>query len=235
MNNIKFNEWQEMALKKDTEAIIRKLNSQEPVFFSICWEVFLAIGVVIIDHLFNINPEDTPAWIICAVIAILPPLIIIIIKATKWIRAIRKAQAGVYNIKRFVDCFDNQICYWVMMGDSYSRILANLQGGNQAEKVFLYQEGSYYNNKSIQALYGMKPVIDKVFSNDATEVKEKSLISFFRLQNILELIKETQQTLDGNVNSMESSFIKKQKEINDKFSREFEDFIKDVNANFSAS
>lgn len=29
MKSIKFNDWQEMALKKDTETIIKKLNKQE--------------------------------------------------------------------------------------------------------------------------------------------------------------------------------------------------------------
>ena len=232
MDNIKVNEWQEMALKKDTEAIIRKLNSQEPVIFSLCWEVFFAIGAIIIDHLFDVETVSTSVWVICAVIAILPPFITIVIKVTKWIYTIKRAQAGMYNIKRFVDCFDNKICYWVMMGDSYSRILEKLQDGSQAEKVFLFQEGSYYNNKSIQALYGMKPVIDKVFSNDSKEVKEKGLISLSRLKNLLALIEKNQKSLDEEVNNIENQLIAEQIKINEEFLKERKEFIKDIDANF---
>ena len=49
VDRIKFNDWQEMALKKDTESIIKKLNSQEPIFFSLCWEIVLAMGAIIVD------------------------------------------------------------------------------------------------------------------------------------------------------------------------------------------
>lgn len=45
-----------------------------------------------------------------------------------------------------------------------------------AEKEFLYREGCYYNNKSMQALYSMKSNFDRIFSSDIDLVKRKKLI-----------------------------------------------------------
>lgn len=55
MKNIKFNDWQEMALKKDMETIIKKLNKQEFTTLTLCWESILAFGAIIADHLFDIH------------------------------------------------------------------------------------------------------------------------------------------------------------------------------------
>ena len=53
MKKVNFSDWQEMALKKDIEQIKKKLTSQEPILFSLCWELVLALGSIITDHLFD--------------------------------------------------------------------------------------------------------------------------------------------------------------------------------------
>lgn len=233
MNNIKFNDWQEMALKKDTEAIIKKLNSQEPIVFSLCWEIVLAVGAIIVDHLFDTSEICIYVWIFCASLAIIPPLLIIIVKTTKWIIAIKRAKSGIYSTRNFIDTFDNQICYWVMMCNSYSRILASLPSNQIAERVFLYQEGCYYNNKSIQTLYGMKPVVDKIFSNDSKKVLENNMVATYRLLNILEMIKQHQTNLDMSIEDISSNdLIAKQKQINIAFRDKLVPFIIDINTLF---
>ena len=233
MNNIKFNDWQEMALKKDTEAIIKKLSSQEPIFFSLCWEIVLAIGAIIVDHLFDTEAVSVHVWIICVVLAVLPPLVILVVKITKWVIVIRQVQAGKYNVRSFVDTFDNQICYWVMMSNSYSRILSDSASRQKTERIFLYQEGSYYNNKSIQALYSMKPVIDKVFSNDSKTIIENNIVAVYRLLNILEMIHQHQATLDKCIEDIKSDdLIVEQQRINSAVQERITQFIDDINAVF---
>lgn len=234
MNSIKFTDWQEMALKKDTEAIIKKLNAQEPVFLSLCWEIVLAIGVIIVDHLFDGENINIAVWITCVIIAVTPPVVIIVIKFARWLSSLRNARNGKYNVRRFVDCFDNQICYCVMMCNSYSRILASLPEDALTDRVFIYQEGCYYNNKSIHLLYQMKPVIDKVFSAHPCEVIGKNIIDLYRLSAILEMMAVNQRLLQKSISDIRSNpYIATQIEINESFSEKIEAFIADINQQFS--
>ena len=233
MNSIKFNDWQDMALKKDTEAIIKKLNSQEPIFFSLCWEIVLAIGAIIVDHLFDTEKVSIYIWILCVIIAVVPPSIILICKIRRWIIAIKRAKAGKYNIRAFVDSFDNQICYWVMMCTSYSRILANSQDTSVSQRIFLYQEGSYYLNKSIHALEAMRPVIDKVFSLDSRQIIDDNLVAVYRLQNILELIRLQRNELNSKTADLgNNELMQEQIKINDTFDERMLEFTRYVNAEF---
>lgn len=78
----------------------------------------------------------------------------------------------------------------------------------------------------------MKPVIDKVFSNDSKEVKEKGLISLSRLKNLLALIEKNQKSLDEEVSNIEHQLIAEQIKINEEFLKERKEFIKDIDANF---
>lgn len=233
MNNIKFNDWQEMALKKDTEAIIKKLNTQEPIIFSMCWEIVIAVGAIIVDHLFDTEEINIQIWIICVALAVVPPLVIILVKTLKWVISIKKVKAGVYNIRPFIDTFDNQICYWVMMCDSYSRLISTIPAQKKNERIFLYQEGCYYNNKSIQALYKMKPVIDKVFSADHKMVIKNNLVSTCRLFSVLEMMKQYQEELDNNIGTLQlERSVTEQMNINCEFRKKIVSFISDVNQVF---
>lgn len=236
MNSIKFNDWQEMALKKDTETIIKKLDTQGPVVYSLCWEIVIAVGAIIVDHFFDTESVDTRVWILCVVLAVLPPLGIIIFKLTNWVILVQRVRLGNYGTKRFVDIFDNQICYWVMMCNSYSRILASVPSENREERVFLYQEGCYYNNKSIQALNKMAPVMDKVFSPDSGKVIENNLVAVYRLLSIIKMMKQYQMDLDCNVEDIKSDrSIKEQMEINTVLQKQFERFVDDMNQVFNTS
>lgn len=234
VDSIKFNDWQEMALKKDTEAIIKKLNSQEPIFFSLCWEIVLAMGAIIVDHLSDTQQVNAYVWILWVIIAVFPPIIILLSKVTCWIRAISRAKAGNYNIRAFVDSFDNQICYWVMMCTSYSRILSNSRDTSISQRVFLYQEGSYYLNKSIHALEAMLPVCDKVFSIDPQQIIDDNLVSVYRLQNILELIQFQRNDLNSKTRDISNNkLILEQIQINDTFDKRMLDFVKTINDKFN--
>ena len=55
MKEVNFSDWQEMALKKDVEQIKKKIYSQEPIFFSLCWELILVLGsnyICLFNYLF---------------------------------------------------------------------------------------------------------------------------------------------------------------------------------------
>lgn len=229
MNRVNFSDWQEMALKKDIEQIKKKLTSQEPVLFSLCWELVLALGSIIADHLFD--TENAPEWIWFTVIAlaVIPAAVILGVVASKWICSIVSVKKGKFNVKDSVDIFDNQISYWVMLSNAYTDMLLEDINGSNSGKEFLYREGCYYNNKSMQAIYAMKSNFDKIFSMDPQKVKKDSLVDMERLFNILRVMKEQQDRLDAAVSEISSEGIKRQCELNEKYMDDLMKFVKDLN------
>lgn len=229
MNRVNFSDWQEMALKKDIEQIKKKLTSQEPVLFSLCWELVLALGSIIADHLFD--TENAPEWIWFTVIAlaVIPAAVILGVVVGKWICSIVSVKKGKFNVKDSVDIFDNQISYWVMLSNAYTDMLLEDINGTNSEKEFLYREGCYYNNKSMQAIYAMKSNFDKIFSMDPQKVKEDSLADMERLFNILRVMKEQQDRLDATISEISSEGIKRQRELNEKYMDDLMKFVKDLN------
>ena len=229
MNRVNFSDWLEMALKKDIEQIKKKLTSQEPVLFSLCWELVLALGSIIADHLFD--TENAPEWIWFTVIAlaVIPAAVILGVVVGKWICSIVSVKKGKFNVKDSVDIFDNQISYWVMLSNAYTDMLLEDINGTNSEKEFLYREGCYYNNKSMQAIYAMKSNFDKIFSMDPQKVKKDSLVDMERLFNILRVMKEQQDRLDATVSEISSEGIKRQRELNEKYMDDLMKFVKDLN------
>lgn len=229
MNRVNFSDWQEMALKKDIEQIKKKLTSQEPVLFSLCWELVLALGSIIADHLFD--TENAPEWIWFTVIAlaVIPAAVILGVVVGKWICSIVSVKKGKFNVKDSVDIFDNQISYWVMLSNAYTDMLLEDINGTNSEKEFLYREGCYYNNKSMQAIYAMKSNFDKIFSMDPQKVKEDSLVDMERLFNILRVMKEQPDRLDATISEISSEGIKRQRELNEKYMDDLMKFVKDLN------
>lgn len=143
MKKVGFSDWQEMALKKDVEDIKRTLNSQEPILFSLCWELAIALGSIIVDHLFDVSKTPVWVWIVIIICAIIPIGVIIGNKITLWVFSIHRAKKGNLMIKEYIDIFDNQLSYWVMLSNSYADMLTKaVKDGHstKAEKEFLYRE-----------------------------------------------------------------------------------------------
>lgn len=229
MKNIKFNDWQEMALKKDMEIVIEKLNKQEFSTLALCWEFVLAFGSIIVDHLFDIRNKIW--WVAVIILAVMPFVFLIVRNMHEFASALKRVKSGKYNVKGMVDVFDNQICYWVMMCNSYCNLLSDMKKKN--ERIFLYQEGCYYNNKSIQALFYMKPVINKVFSNKKEEIIGNNIVAVYRLSSLLEMMNQYQLDLDNYVEDLkDNSIIKEQMAINKEYKRWITKFINDVNSVF---
>lgn len=141
MKRVNFSDWQEMALKKDIEQIKKKLTSQEPILFSLCWELVLALGSIITDHLFDTESAPEWVWIIVIILAVTPAIVILGCMAAKWVHSILRVKKGILNVKDFVDVFDNEISYWVMLSNAYTDMLTEDTNAGSSEKEFLYREG----------------------------------------------------------------------------------------------
>lgn len=235
MKKIGISEWQEMAIKKDIEDIKRKQNSQTSIFLSLGWEVAVTYGTVLYDHLFDLRIKDAKILFLIVCAAVLPFIIILGQKFIEWIASIIRAKSGKLRVKDLVDIFDNQMSYWVMLSNSYTDMLEEQLKSDQcspAELEFLYCEGCYYNNKTISALYDMKPVVDKVFSNNLNDVKNGNCVSISRLQNIIKVMNEQQNRLDNAVKHTSNSRIVLQMDLNNKYANDLKEVIIDLNATF---
>lgn len=229
MKNIKFNDWQEMALKKDMETIIKKLNRQEFSVFVLCWESVLAFGAIIADHLFDMHNKIW--WMAIITLGMMPVIFFVVKNMHEFVSALKRVKSGKYNVKNMVDVFDNQICYWVMMCNSYYNLLSNSTDKN--ESIFLYQEGCYYNNKSIYALYYMKPVIDKVFSDKKEKIIENNIVAVYRLSSLLEMMNKYQLDLDRCIKDFKDNpVIEGQMAINKEYKKQINQVIENVNEKF---
>lgn len=224
MKEIKINEWQEMALKKDTETIIKKLKAQDNMFYSMCWEIVITVFAVGADHIYE---ETTAIWLICIICGLLPPLYIIIKKLWNWRTDIHLVNSGVYDVKQHVDTFDNQICYWVTTCNSYCNLMAEGEEKTDSEIIFLYQEGCYYINKSIQALFKTYGVIDKVFTTKDQVIRNDNQVSVYRLMSIINMMKQYRSELDNQIkikSLTQDEIVVNQKNVNEEYDKDMDRF-----------
>lgn len=234
MNPIKFNEWSDLGQKKDIEMINKKIDSKEPIFLSICIEIVITVSVVLIDHLFDTNTIPIYIWIITGSIAILPPTIAIIVGLYKYFARVFSVRKGKLHTKDYINTFDNSICYWAMMCRSFCDSLKNNNLSND-EKMFYYQEASYYIFKSIFKLDEMAPVVNKIFTNNVEEASEKHIITISRLETIVNVLRTVSYELDLELNNISKyqDAKSKQKKLQNIYNEMMESFIRNINDNFS--
>lgn len=237
MDRINFSDWQNMAIKKDLEAILRAVTSHQSIVFSLCWEIAIALGSIIVDHLFDTEKAPSWLWIVTIVVAVGPVLCVVIYKAIQWEKTVRMVRSGVLSTKQYVDCFDNQVNYWIMMSNSYCDILEELSNkkNQQEEMIHIYQEGVFYINKSIYALDKMLHAVDKVFSFHEDEIVDSNLISFFRLISVLNMMKKNQSRLDNAVeNIVNDPQLTAQRKLNQKYQEKLKRFLRKIDAEFES-
>lgn len=237
MDRINFSDWQNMAIKKDLEAILRAVTSHQSIVYSLCWEIAIALGSIIVDHLFDTTKAPSWLWIVIIVVAVGPALCVVIYKAIQWEKTVRMVRSGVLSTKQYVDCFDNQVNYWIMMSNSYCDILEELSKKEKQneEMIHIYQEGVFYINKSIHALDKMYHVVNKVFSFYEDEIVDGNLISFFRLISVLNMMKKNQSRLDNAVRAIENEpQLIAQRKLNQKYQEKLDRFLRKIDAEFES-
>lgn len=79
----------------------------------------------------------------------------------------------------------------------------------------------------------MKPVIDKVFSNEDKQIIENNNVAVYRLLSLLEMMNQYQLDLNRYVEDLkDNSVIKGQMAINEEYKKEIVQLIDDVNSVF---
>jgi len=227
MEPIKFNEWAELGLKKDIESIKRKMGTREPLMVSIFFELIMAIVSVLLTQLFSNSNVPTYAWVVIGVIAGLPVLGLGIYYVTIIVKKMRRIKKYKYDIKAQVDCFDNSISYWVMMGCSFLDILDGSDKLSKQEKNFYIQEINYYVNRSIFHLYEMSPIVTHIFGTNPVDAERKSKISTWRLRIVLELLKKLREDSIKHLHTIEDNedLIKQQEKLILYYDSSMENFL----------
>lgn len=203
MNPVKFNDWSDLGVKKDIEQINKKIGTHESILATIGVEVFISAAVIILDHLFDANSAPRFAWIAAAVFALVPPVFVFGRLLYRWIKKIIRVKHGKYDINGFVDTFDNSICYWALMCQSFVQLLnENGKGMSPEEKLFYYQEVHFYINKSYKKLHEMMPIAEKVFTDRPDELKHKRMVSLQRLNIILNLLQRVRYEADEAISKL---------------------------------
>lgn len=204
--DIKFNEWQEMSLKKDIEKIVSLLKKKQSLETSVLWEAFLAFLAMALDHtgfLKKIPHGET----ILLIFAIIPLLSIVILKL-KQANENYKAKKTFQRAKtEFVDEFDNKVSYWVMTASSFCDALngrkSELEKSETDESIpFLFQEANFYVNKSIDKIFSMEPSAGVVFNADVSRSK---LIDAYRLETVIRILKQVREQSYSLAAQMETS------------------------------
>ncbi len=232
----KVNEWQELSLKKDIEKIRKSIVDNQSVHHTIVLDLLVAVIAILVDKL--LSPNDTErVWLfwVLGIICLIPSVWVLGRHIYLTIQKRQKKYTS-YSTSDLIDSFDNEICYYVMMAETYSQMLNDLIAHDEHNKnvaTFYYIESWYYVNKAKYKLYSMLYKTDSVFSSDIDTTVKKNLISISRLVNIV-LIMEDIRTF-CNKHIQDEKFTISDLSISDanlKYDSYYQDFIKEINENF---
>lgn len=235
----KVNEWQELSLKKDIEKISRSLSQQQTVGYSIIFDLFLAITSVLIDKMVVDGEQREQAFWVLITICILAFVVQVMIFTGRAVKR-HNTKYKVFSPDELIDSFDNEICYYVMMADTYNQMLQDAAATTNAGitpsniAIFYYIETWYYINKAKAQLANMQYKISDVFTNDSFEIaRNNGKILLSRLKNltlIMEDIRISTNTLITNKQLIitDSSILK----INADYDQYYKTFVLYINKGF---
>ena len=187
-------DWQSFSLKKDIEAISKKIKNSNDIQLSFFAEISLVVFGVAFGNIFADAHKEAILWIVLSALSFIPALILIG-KALLQKYIENRPGSDMIKPKDFIDSFDNSICYYVLMSESYYSMLIDITQKNDTispeVQSFYYIEASYYMNKAIAELSPIVKIPDKVLTMDTNHIVEKRLISiarYYNLKNLLETI-----------------------------------------------
>ena len=237
INNIKFNEWQEMSLNKEVESIAKTLKKEKKIDKFIFLEIFLAAITLVLDSTDFLAGNFKIMLALLAIAFI--PLIWFVVEI--FLEAKKRCQKNLtYSFAKseYVNDFDNKVCYWVMTATSFLELLKEKQKKPEISEgdesiSFLFQETNFYVNKSIDKLHELCPDAPIIFSTDLARSKK---IYSYRLVTVLKILKQVRKESYSVVKQMKDAeilsesakmTIDAQREVNNKYDKLLESFEND--------
>ena len=233
----KVNEWQELSLKKDIEKISRVITRNKLITSAFIFDIAIAIIAIVIDKFLSPADESNRTWLFWAlfVMSLVPLVVILLIAIRDQIRK-RNGVYNVYSVSELIDSFDNDICYYVMMANTYNQMLNDsIKQGDNNVAVFYYIETWYYVNKAKSKMHKMLYKTKQIFTKEPNDVLQRNMISISRLVNIIMIIEDIRVSSNKFID--DKSLVLTDKsivEINREYDKSYRNFISKINENFNS-
>lgn len=187
----KFNpiDWQSFALKKDVEHIAKSLKFLQGVQASAALQLALIVCGIALPKALRL-PDEHWVWILIMVASALVLLFPLLKKIIAWKRN-GCPSVHMPNVHDFKNAFDNKICYYVYMSESYYKMLLHYLDDATVDKEmkkFYYIEASYYLNKAIAELAPISSISKAVLTNSFKDVVSKKMIAIARYYNVYNML-----------------------------------------------
>lgn len=194
-------DWQSFSEKKNIEEIAKNTKDKNDIQITATIEIAMGISSIVSDKIFCGDALFIASWI-TFIISLFP----LIWLGTKYfIRFYNRKKRGndIPNVSSLVDLFDNEICYYAMMAESYTNKLDNIDV-NLALPVrqFYFIETCFYINKAIYNLSSTSNCMDKLYSTDQKKLQQNKNISYTRLRNIFDILDLCIEKVNTKFNSI---------------------------------
>lgn len=151
-------------------------------------------------------------------------------------RFLKSKQPGsdIPDMQQMIDLFDNDICYYVLMAESYADELRKIDKNTPGEvDKFYFIETCFYTNKAIYNLSLTTNVINRLYSDDVEELYKKRKISLTRLYNLFRIIDSIIEMIE-NYFDIISDIDQKQnyKELFSKYKMSYNVFRKNIGESY---
>ena len=193
-------DWQTFSQKKNIEEIAKNTKDKNDIQLTAVVEIFMTIASIFADNVLS-GTLHSIVWILILAASSVP---IIWLLSKYIIRFWKKNLPGsdIPNSQDMIDLFDNDICYYVLMAESYSKEFSD------AKKIkkecitdvdrFYFIETCFYVNKAIYNLSKTANNFNVIYSDDVNELYNNRKISITRLSNLLGILNSVIKIIEDN-------------------------------------
>lgn len=201
-------DWQSFSEKKDIEEIAKNTKDKNEIQITAAIEIAMGVSSIVSDTIFCGKVLVVVSWITLAISLI--PLIWLGIKYSIRFYNRKKRGNDIPNVSSLINLFDNEICYYAMMAESYTNKLDNLDDNIPfSVKQFYFIETCFYINKAIYNLSLTSNCKDKLYSTDKKKLHQNRNISYTRLKNIFDILDLCISRLTNEFNTISNIDINK--------------------------
>lgn len=202
MSNYPANGWQDFSLKKDIEKLLKFLKAREITNLLVLFDLSLVILGVTLDRVFDVIPEkEKIRYLIVMTVLCAFPLVVIIIRGAYLI--VKGRQIKRMSAREMIDMFDNEICYYLMMSQSFYDLFCQTQETDKNKKSFYFIEMCFYRNKTMDKLFKTFYKISAVYTDSADIMCIQKKISIARLYNLIDTLDEIEIYIKKNIHCIE--------------------------------
>lgn len=207
------------------------------ITYAFIFDIAIAVIAIVIDEFLSPADESNRTWLFWAlfVMSLVPFVVILLIAIRDQIRK-RNGAYNVYSVSELIDSFDNDICYYVMMADTYNQMLNDsIKQGDNNVAVFYYIETWYYVNKAKSKMHKMLYKTKQIFTKEPNDVLQRNMISISRLVNIIMIIEDIRVSSNKFIDNKSLVLTDKSiVEINREYDKSYRNFISKINENFNS-